>query len=134
VNGFIGYLYTRLGSTSNYSATAYHNHKSPQHLLRIFPACCAFTSRSLAKTSNIEDSSASHAQVLSSQSPVQNSTELCPLLITFRYGTLRKHSSSIFSSNCCIIKNLVPSNGNVFTEPLPRNGRCLQSHRLVKGL
>jgi hypothetical protein len=48
--------------------------------------------------------------------------------------TLRKHSSSIVASNCCIIKNLLPSNGNVFTEPLPRNGRCLQSHCIATGL
>jgi hypothetical protein len=28
----------------------------------------------------------------------------------------------------------MPSNGNVFTEPLPRNGRCLQSHCLATDL
>jgi hypothetical protein len=32
------------------------------------------------------------------------------------------------------MKNLLLSNGNVFTEPFPRNGRCLHSHRLVTGL
>jgi hypothetical protein len=37
-------------------------------------------------------------------------------------------------SNCCSIKNPVPNNGNLFTEPLPRNGRCLQSRRLAAGL
>jgi hypothetical protein len=41
-----------------------------------FSAGCVFTSRSLVTASNSEDSSASRVQVLSSQSPVQNSTEL----------------------------------------------------------
>jgi hypothetical protein len=49
-------------------------HKSLQHPLSLFPACCAFISRSLATDYNSGDSSASRAQVLSSQPPVQNST------------------------------------------------------------
>jgi hypothetical protein len=36
-------------------------------------------------------------------------------------------------SNCCIMKYLLPSNGNVFTEPLHRNGRCMHSHCLATG-
>jgi hypothetical protein len=47
-------------------------YKSPQHLLNLFPACL-FISRSLATASNSGDYSASRAQVLSSQPPVQNS-------------------------------------------------------------
>jgi hypothetical protein len=47
-------------------------YKSPQHPLSLFPACCISTSRSLAISSNSGDSSASCAQVLSSQPPVQN--------------------------------------------------------------
>jgi hypothetical protein len=39
--------------------------RSPQHPLSLFPACCVFTSRSLATASNSGDPSASHAQVLS---------------------------------------------------------------------
>jgi hypothetical protein len=42
------------------------------------PACCVFISRSLATASDIVDSSASSAQVLLSQPPVQNSTQLSP--------------------------------------------------------
>jgi hypothetical protein len=42
---------------------------------------------------------------------------LCPLLIISRHGPHRKHSFSIFECSCCIFKNLLPSNGNVFTEP-----------------
>jgi hypothetical protein len=64
-------------STSNYSATAISTiQKSPQQTLSLFPAWCAFTSRSLAMASNSGDSSASRAQVLSSQPPLQNSTTL----------------------------------------------------------
>jgi hypothetical protein len=48
--------------------------KSLQHPLSHLPACCVITSRSLAKASNSGDSSASLAQVLLSQPPVQYST------------------------------------------------------------
>jgi hypothetical protein len=48
-------------------------HKSPQHPLSLFPACCIFTSRSLATASNSVESSVSRAQILRSQPPVQNS-------------------------------------------------------------
>jgi hypothetical protein len=50
--------------------------KSPQHPLSLSPACCVLISRSLAMASISGDSSASHAQVLASQPPVQNSTGL----------------------------------------------------------
>jgi hypothetical protein len=46
-------------------------YKSPQHLLSLFPGCCVFISRSLATASNNGDSSASRAQVFSSQPLVQ---------------------------------------------------------------
>jgi hypothetical protein len=69
VNGFTEHLYTRLGTTSNYSAIA------DLHTLQItIPACCIFISRSLAEASNNGDSSSSYAEVLSSQPPVHNST------------------------------------------------------------
>jgi hypothetical protein len=40
------------------------SHKSPQHPLSLFPACCVFNSCSLAKASNNEDSSASRDHVV----------------------------------------------------------------------
>jgi hypothetical protein len=81
------------------------------------PACSVFNSRSLATASNSGDSSVSCAQVISSQSPVQNSTgltnpeldcqfstdyrqlitELVALIlfsITPRHGPRRKHPAS----------------------------------------
>jgi hypothetical protein len=48
-------------------------YKSPQHPLSLFPACYVFISYFLATASNSGDSSASRAQVSSSQLPVQNS-------------------------------------------------------------
>jgi hypothetical protein len=50
-------------------------YKSQQHPLNPFQPA-VFTSRSLATASNIEDSSASRAQVLLSQPHVQNSCQL----------------------------------------------------------
>jgi hypothetical protein len=71
VNGFIDHLYTRLGTSSSYSATA-NLHKSPQHSLSLFQPA-VFTSRSLATASHSGDSS--RAQFLSSQPLVKNSTD-----------------------------------------------------------
>jgi hypothetical protein len=74
VNGFLDHLYTRLVSTSNYSATAnLHNLQITTAAVKPFPPCCVFNSRSLATASNSEDFSASRAQILSPQPPVQNS-------------------------------------------------------------
>jgi hypothetical protein len=50
-------------------------HRSPHQPLGLFQPA-VFTSRSLATASNSGDSSASRAQVFSSQPPVQNSAEL----------------------------------------------------------
>jgi hypothetical protein len=73
-------------------------HKSPQHY-KPFPAYYVITSRSLATASDSGDCSASCAQALSSQPPVQNclsnDNSLCPLLIISRHGPHRKHRSSI---------------------------------------
>jgi hypothetical protein len=39
-------------------------HRTPQHLLSLFPACCVFNSRSLATDSNIGDSATSSAHIV----------------------------------------------------------------------
>jgi hypothetical protein len=76
-------------------------HKSPQHTLSLFAACCVFISCSLVAASNSGDSSASRTQVLSSQPPVQNSTlnwlliAVTLLVITSWHGQHRKHRSYI---------------------------------------
>jgi hypothetical protein len=72
VNGFIDRLYMPLETTSNYSATA--NLLISQIITapaKPFPARYIFN-RSLATASNSGDSSASRAQVLSSQTPMQD--------------------------------------------------------------
>jgi hypothetical protein len=75
VNGFTDHLYTPLRTTSNYSAIAnLHTLQFTTAPVKSFKACCVFISRSVATDSNGWNSSASHAQVLSSQPPMQNST------------------------------------------------------------
>jgi hypothetical protein len=74
MNGFVDQLYTRLVSTSNYSATAnLNNSEITTAPAEPFPACFVFTSRSLATAPNSGNSSFSRAQVLSSQTHVRNS-------------------------------------------------------------
>jgi hypothetical protein len=70
--GFIDHLYTRLVSTSNYSAiTNLHNSQNTTEHTKPFPACCVFISHSLATVSNSVDSSTSRTQVLSSQTHIE---------------------------------------------------------------
>jgi hypothetical protein len=90
-------------------------YKSTQHPLSLFPSCCVFISRFLATTSNSGDSSASRAQVPSSQPPLQSSAELVAPLLFFT--TPRRGQHPVFSG--CMRNRC---QGNVFTEPLPRNG------------
>jgi hypothetical protein len=52
-----------------------HNSQIATAPAQTFPACCVFAGRSLVTASNTEISSASCAQVLSSQSPVQNTSD-----------------------------------------------------------
>jgi hypothetical protein len=82
-----------------------------------FPACCIFISRSLAAASNSDDSSASRAQVLSSQPPcAEHSSQLATkwvasivFKITPRHGPHRKHPVSIvvscLATGCITISN-----------------------------
>jgi hypothetical protein len=61
-----------LRTTSNYSAsTNLHNSQITTAPVKPFPACCVFINCSLSMASNSRDSSASYAQVLSSQILVQ---------------------------------------------------------------
>jgi hypothetical protein len=71
------HLYTPPEATSYYSAIAnLHNLQITTAPTKLFLACCVFTSRSLATASNRGDSSASRAQDLFSQPPVQNSCQM----------------------------------------------------------
>jgi hypothetical protein len=64
--------YTTRISTSNYVTANLQNSQITTAPAKPFAACCAFSSRSLVTASNSGDPSASRAQVLSSQTPVQN--------------------------------------------------------------
>jgi hypothetical protein len=109
------------GTTSNYSAIAnLHTSQITTASAKYFPACCVFTSLSLATASNSGDSSASHAQVLSSQPSVRNSilclTELCPLLITSQHGPHTEHRSSIVAFVPVAAENYLLSRCSEMTE------------------
>jgi hypothetical protein len=70
MNEFIDHLYTRLRTTSNYSANAsLHNSLITTAPAKHFLACVVITSRSLATASNSEDFSASLAQAFSTKTP-----------------------------------------------------------------
>jgi hypothetical protein len=103
MNGCTDDLYTPLGTTSNYSATAsLHNSQITTAPAKSLPVFCVFTSRSLAKVSNSGDFLALRAQVLSSEPPMQNSTELIAptvMVITSRERLLRKHR---YSTVACV--------------------------------
>jgi hypothetical protein len=80
-----------------------------------FPACCVFTSRSLARASNSGDSSASCAQVLSSQTTIQNSLG---------------HSSCLQDNH---VENTI-SNSTSVVQRFVAVGTCLPSHCLETSL
>jgi hypothetical protein len=121
MNGFIEHLHTWLRTTSNCSATAnLHNSQITTAPAKPFPACYVFTGHSLAMASNSGDSSASRAQVLSSQPSMQN-------CLTADLQTPHSQQQLYYYVRICC-------GGNVFTELLPRNGPCLQSHRLAMDL
>jgi hypothetical protein len=55
MNGVVDHLYSRLGTTSNYSATDnLHNLQITTAPAKHFPAYCVFTSRSLATALTVQ--------------------------------------------------------------------------------
>jgi hypothetical protein len=94
---------SRLIGTSNYSATAnLHNSQITTATAKPFPACCVFTSRSLAKALTVEIFQL-HA-LKSSLDRLPYWTDLVApviFLITSRHGSLRKHCFIQFLY-CCI--------------------------------
>jgi hypothetical protein len=100
-------------------------HKSPKHPLSLFPACCVFTSRSLATASNSGDSSAPRAQVLSSQPPLQNSSPNWQLTASPQLSSLKPLRTDLVEnavSNSNYSWFRISCSGNVFTDRLPRSG------------
>jgi hypothetical protein len=136
---------TRHGTTSNYGATAnLHNSQITRAPAKPFSVCCVFTVRSLATASNSRDSSASRAQVLLSQPPVQNSHQ-CPQLppancqqspLDLDWHCLQHFGSNHIENavsivvaqqylNCCL---RIRCRRSVFTEPMPRNCSGISVH------
>jgi hypothetical protein len=133
MNAFIDHLFTPLGITRNYSATA------DLHTIQITASdtksssACSVNNRSLATGSNTGDSSASRPQDLLSQPPAQNSNALPTLnsgtrptlLITLRHEPHRKHCFHCYSPT-------IPRPLNAY--PLPRNrlpSSCLAIARVL---
>lgn len=87
VIGFMVHLYTPLGTTVITALSLLSTVHKSLHA-KSSPACSVFNSRSLATASNCGDSSAFCAQVLSSQTPLQRSTSVCPITcVTVTTGT-----------------------------------------------
>jgi hypothetical protein len=100
-----------------------------------FPACCRY----LAKLSKTGDSLASRDQVLTSQTPVRNSSEICSL-----HGPHRKHryfivafvsvAAGTYLPSCCPETAAARTTVNtvlLLLRALPSNDRCLHSYRLL---
>jgi hypothetical protein len=94
VNVFIDHLYTRLGTTSNYSAIA-NLHNSQITRAHAKSSQSAFTSRFLVTDLNSEDSSASVlTSLLSGEYPATEFIAPAIMVIASRHGPQRKHCSS----------------------------------------
>jgi hypothetical protein len=101
--GFVDHLYTRLGTSSNYSATAnLHALQMTTAHAKSLPACCVFTSRSLVTATNSGGSSAS-ALKFSLHSLPYKTDFVAPIvfLIIPQHEPSRKHR---FQQNlyCCM--------------------------------
>jgi hypothetical protein len=97
-----------------YSATAdLHNSQITAVPTKPFPAFFVFTSRSLASAPNIRDSSASHAEVPSSQTTVQNSLS-CPNYLG--YNILARTNKKAPLPTILRLLHAYSFRGNIFTE------------------
>jgi hypothetical protein len=88
-----------------------------QHPPKPFAACWVFTSRSLATASNSRDSSASHAQVHSSHTPIQKWLG-CPVCLPYNSSARTEYRTPLPAVLLFIAHRLVPL------------GTCLHSHCL----
>jgi hypothetical protein len=145
-------LYTVLGTTVNYSGISnLHNSQFTKTPVKPFPACCVFTSRSLATALTVEVLQLPALRSflrrlslrtawklfpqlnwipISSQPPSQSSTALSttkPHLSSF-IATVHGPIENIVSNNTSIVTCVFVAAGNVFTEPLPSNKRILSLH------
>jgi hypothetical protein len=152
--GFIDHLYTQLGTTSNYIATAnLHASQIITKHTKSFAACCVVTSRSwqLLLTVEILQLHALRFYLHSLHCRTKLSS-LCLLLIISRHEPHRKHRSPIVvfvsvAAGTCLQSRFLETDTARTTEitvllllrvcmlrALLSNGRCLQSHCLATGL
>jgi hypothetical protein len=147
----------RLGATSSYSATASNqNSQITTAPAKSFPACCVFTSRSLATASNSRDSSASSTHVIPSPTLIQNCLRAipwteqgrslfsacleglnctqhspsrlnCQLSVPFRTTLYAPNIKHRFQQYLYYFLR-IRCRGKVFIEPLPSKGRLLWLH------
>jgi hypothetical protein len=130
VTRFTDHLYIRLVSTSNYSATANPNNSqiitTPAVLQPAVSSPAVAWQRLL--TMEILHSLKSSFHRL----PYRTTDfQLTLSLVTFLHGPRINTPFPLLQPNCCIIKNLLPSSGTVFTEPWPRNGSGISAHLAV---
>jgi hypothetical protein len=90
-------------------------YKSPQHPLSLLPVFCVFTSRFLPTASNSEYSSASRTQIVSSQAPLQNWTELSSKFPGYNISARTKYKTYFFIVMCVYFAD-VTYQRQLFTE------------------
>jgi hypothetical protein len=125
-------LLTPLRAASTFSATAnLHTLQITTAPAKPLSACCSLTSRSLTTASNGGISSASRVQVLLPQPPVQNSCQFPQLPTLNSLWIIRSADPgfSLYSLGADQTENAAFDSFSivvdVFTDPLPINGRWL---------
>jgi hypothetical protein len=106
VNICADHVYTQLGTTSNCSTTAnLHTLQTTTAVGKPLPTWSVFPSLSLATASNSGDPSASRAQVLSSQPPVQTSTLYGQLIGSPQLPSLctDRRENIVSNINCIVV-------------------------------
>jgi hypothetical protein len=101
ITGFIGHLYTPVGTTSNSSAISnLHTLQFTTAPVKPFPACCVLTSRFLVKASNSGNSSASRAHVVPCRTGCQLPPPNSESNFLLQLPTISLPSLLDYSANC----------------------------------
>jgi hypothetical protein len=128
VNGFTDHLYTRLGTTSSYSATANHNSQITTAPAKLFQPAVSLPAVPWQRLLTVEilqlHALKSSLQRLAYRTGLVAQLSSRQLLCTDHAETLRfqQYLYCCASIRCC---------GNVFTEPLPRNGSGIFAYLAV---
>jgi hypothetical protein len=124
-------LHTSLGTTSKYSAVAdLYTLQITTTPAKLFPACCVFSSRSIATASNSGDSSASRAHVVTRYCPT---TEISSSQPDFQLSTeLDRHlfSACLWSSSYSLGADRIENTGSRSSPNVVMDG-CLVMARIL---